>query len=110
MRVWDLPPSGLCRQHLLGEHREIHCLVSFLTTERGGSYRRHPETLRWAGKLAALKIRHDSHVVEMHVRGMTGHKTPVAPVDDCAVQDVVLMSPAEQVVWIRSKGCGCRFQ
>jgi hypothetical protein len=24
MRIWDLPPERLCRQHLLGEHREGH--------------------------------------------------------------------------------------
>ncbi len=26
MRVWDLPPKKLCREHLLGEHREFHTI------------------------------------------------------------------------------------
>lgn len=107
MRVWDLPPSVLCQKHLLGEHREIHCIITFLTTPKGGSYKNHPETRRWAGKLDALKSRHDALVQEMVRRGMTGHKSPVTAVGDRTDQDTFLMSPAEQAAWIRTKGCMC---
>jgi hypothetical protein len=24
MRIWDIEPRKLCRNHLLGEHRELH--------------------------------------------------------------------------------------
>ena len=27
MRMWMLPPKGLCRKHLLGEHVELHMLL-----------------------------------------------------------------------------------
>ena len=59
MRIWDLPPSLLCRQHLLGEHRELHGLWRILTENRQG-YAHHPETRRWRGKLAALYQRHEA--------------------------------------------------
>lgn len=26
MRIWDLSPKRLCRNHLLGEHRELHAI------------------------------------------------------------------------------------
>ncbi len=53
MRIWDLEPERLCRQHLLGEHRELHALWVILTQDKQG-FSRHPETLRWRGKLQAL--------------------------------------------------------
>ena len=37
---------------------------------------RHPETLRWVGKLAALFARHDALVEEMDRRGFT-HRSPL---------------------------------
>jgi hypothetical protein len=46
MRIWDIPPRALCRQHLLGEHRELHAVWAVLTQGKSG-YSRHPETLRW---------------------------------------------------------------
>src|SRR6516225_12082778 len=58
MRIWDVDPALLCRQHLLGEHRELHAVWTILTTDSAG-YRRHPETLRWEGRLGALARRHD---------------------------------------------------
>jgi hypothetical protein len=39
MRVWDVNPGYLNRPSLLGEHREIHAIVSILThgiPRRGG--------------------------------------------------------------------------
>lgn len=35
MRMWMLPPQLLCRQHLLGEHKELHMLYG--TLKRGRS-------------------------------------------------------------------------
>ncbi len=68
MRIWDVPPSELCRVHLLGEHRELHALWTILTQDRRG-YRKHPETIRWEGKLGALYLRHEELAAEMGRRG-----------------------------------------
>ena len=77
MRIWDLDPARLCDRHLLGEHRELHAIWSILTTGKRG-YVRHPETLRWRGRLAALYGRHDEQVVEMRRRGFA-HRSPLDP-------------------------------
>src|SRR4030065_499855 len=76
MRIWDLAPERLCRQHLLGEHRELHGLWVILTKDKKG-FARHPETARWRGKLAALYQRHESLAGEMARRGYRD-RTPAA--------------------------------
>jgi hypothetical protein len=108
MRIWDLPTSNLCRQHLLGEHRELHCIWAVLTEGKRG-YARHPETLRWAGKLTALYARHEALVDEMTRRGYR-HASPLPiPPPDQAYQDVYIDSPADQRELLRAKGCACHF-
>jgi hypothetical protein len=77
MRIWDLDPALLCDRHLLGEHRELHAIWTVLTTNRTG-YARHPETVRWRGRLAALYRRHDAQVTEMSRRGFR-HRSPLDP-------------------------------
>ena len=108
MRIWDLPPAMLCRAHLLGEHRELHAIWSVLTTGRSG-YARHPETLRWQGKLAALWLRHEALVGELGRRGYQHH----SPLDQrlatgAIQQDTYVNSITEQVELLRGKGCDCR--
>ena len=67
MRIWDTPANKLCTKHLLGEHSELHGLWNILTQNKSG-YSRHPETLRWKGKLAALYLRHEELVIELKKR------------------------------------------
>ena len=68
MRIWDINPGYLNRQSLLGEHRELHELVSIIKNNKKG-YSKHPETLRWLGYGWALKQRHKLLVAEMTLRG-----------------------------------------
>lgn len=107
MRIWDLEPSILCRQHLLGEHRELHALWTILTENRSG-YMAHPETKRWIGKLPALYKRHEDLVEEMKKRGYT-HNTPLdsSGVIGSEIQDIFVHTPAEQLEIIRLKRCDC---
>ncbi len=107
MRIWDVSPSILCRQHLLGEHRELHALWTILTTHRKG-YMNHPETKRWVGKLKALYLRHDRLVEEMKLRGYN-HHTPldVKLAVGSATQDVFLHSIEEQKQLLSEKPCLC---
>jgi hypothetical protein len=67
MRIWDINPGYLNRQSLLGEHRELHGIVSIIRDNKKG-YSRHPETLRWVGYGWALKQRHKLLVAEMNLR------------------------------------------
>ena len=71
-----MSPGYLNRQSLLGEHRELHGLYSILVNRKVG-YSRHPETLRWVGRLAALRRRHAHLIAEMAVRGYVD-RTPLA--------------------------------
>ena len=107
MRIWDLPPKKLCRAHLLGEHRELHAIWSVLVKGKKG-YARHPETLRWKGKLRALYGRHDALVIEMSNRGYR-HRSPLAKREatGSAKQTVYVDRPRAQIVILRSKGCQC---
>lgn len=108
MRIWDLPPSCLCRNHLLGEHRELHALWSILTTNRKG-YSQHPETRRWRGKNRALFNRHTALVEEMLKRGYKHHsplEQKLAAGD--ARQTTFVNSLAAQREKLKNKRCGCR--
>ena len=107
MRIWDIEPAYLCKQHLLGEHRELHGLWNILTQDKKG-YRRHPETVRWEGKLAALYHRHESLVTEMTARGYQ-HSSPLdrSLATGSAVQNYFLESRDAQLELLRRKGCLC---
>ena len=75
MRSWSVPVTALCRQHLLGEHVEVHTMWSALLRGDGG-YWKHPETQRWVGHLAALHARHEAHALEIGARGWN-HRSPL---------------------------------
>jgi len=70
MRVWDINPGYLNRQSLLGEHRELHGIVSIVVQSKGG-YSNHPEVSRWRGYGWALRQRHQLLAAEMSLRGFT---------------------------------------
>jgi hypothetical protein len=79
MRIWDIDPGYLNRQSLLGEHRELHGIVSIIVNRKKG-YSRHPETIRWNGYGWALKMRHKKLACEMALRGYTDR----SPVTTCS--------------------------
>jgi hypothetical protein len=107
MRIWDISPSLLCRQHLLGEHRELHAVWSVITKKKKG-YSKHPETIRWIGKLKALYIRHKALVIEMKKRGYT-HRSNLSA--QLAIgkgkQDVFINTINEQIEILKKKNCPC---
>ena len=107
MRIWDVPPGRLCRNHLIGEHAELHAVWSVLTQGKSG-YANHPETQRWKGKLKALYSRHEQLVAEMENRRYK-HKSPLEA--ELAVgdesQDEYVNPPDEQMRMLAGKGCGC---
>ncbi len=107
MRIWDVDPALLCRNHLLGEHRELHALWTILSEDRRG-YRNHPETVRWEGKLAALYDRHERLVAEMAARGFN-HHSPLDPADatGASVQAAFVDPPERQLELLAAKPCPC---
>jgi len=107
MRVWDIAPKRLCRQHLLGEHRELHAIWSIITKNKKG-YSQHPETLRWIGKLGALYTRHELLVTEFASRGYN-HYSPLKKVKPMGSykQTKFINTIKEQQTILINKPCAC---
>jgi hypothetical protein len=84
LRIWRLPVNLLNRQHLLGEHIELHVLVNTIINKRNGKtnvgWVNHPETKRYENHLGMLYDRHKQQVNEMIGRGYK-HKSPLLAVD-----------------------------
>lgn len=109
MRIWDIPVENLCRNHLLGEHRELHAIWSVITQNKNG-YSKHPETIRWVGKLNALYLRHDEQVNEMKHRGYN-HQSPleIKKATGKSKQDEYIDKPSKQIKILKQKGCNCKI-
>lgn len=109
MRIWDIPPHQLCRKHLLGEHRELHAIWTILTTDKKG-YRKHPETKRWEGKLAALYNRHEEEVKEMKKRNYAHHSLLDKNLAvGKTTQDEMVNTIEEQKILLKNKNCDCHI-
>ena len=102
MRIWDLNPGYLNRQSLLGEHRELHGLVSIIKNNKQG-YSKHPETLRWVGFGWALKQRHKLLVAEMNVRGYTDRSPVLLRSKPKLWPEIYIDEPAEQISILKNK-------
>ena len=78
MRMWMLPPEGMCRKHLLGEHVELHMLL--------GSMRRgkNIDGFLFGGLVDPQQLfaRHEELVTEMAQRGFK-HTSPI-DANECA--------------------------
>ena len=109
MRIWDIPTEKLCDPHLLGEHRELHAIWSILINDKKG-YSKHPETLRWKGKLKALYLRHEQQVQEMKKRSFN-HKSPLDSKYAIGnnIQKELIDSLEKQIELLRKKGCECKL-
>lgn len=103
MRIWDIKPSVLDRQRLLGEHRELHAIWNIITQNKKG-YSQHPETKRWVGKLLALYLRHEELVTEMIRRGYN-HRSPLDRelAIGQKIQDVLITPVEEQKIILFKK-------
>lgn len=72
MRMWMVHPSLLCRQHLLGEHSEIHKHRYNFVKGHNVHGRVHPVVQI---EPMSMQSRHDELVQEMTRRGYN-HKSP----------------------------------
>jgi hypothetical protein len=92
----------------LAEHRELHAVWKIITDNKKG-YSKHPETLRWKGKLKALYLRHEKLVKELKRRGYN-HRSPLAKelAKGKSRQDVFVDIPKDQIKILRNKKCKCK--
>lgn len=102
MRIWDIDPGYLNRQSLLGEHRELHGIVSIIVNGTRG-YSCHPETRRWAGHGWALQQRHRLLAAEMALRGYTD-RSPVTMHPNYGIwPEIYIDEPFRQFQLLREK-------
>ena len=102
MRIWDIDPGYLNRQSLLGEHRELHGIVSIISNDKKG-YSKHPETLRWIGYGWALKQRHKLLVAEMKLRGYSDRSPVLLRSKPAQWPQQYIDSPAAQLSILHEK-------
>jgi hypothetical protein len=89
MRMWMLPAGGMCRNHLLGEHRELHMLIGSIRkgislegyvlnglVDPGMIYKRHEEL---CDELAARRYLHKSPITPEDLRLLEGLKSNPIP-------------------------------
>ena len=76
VRVWCVPVEKLDRQHLLGEHCELHVIFNVITKKKKGFYN-HPQTNRFKQHLGQLFDRHIDQVYEMVVVRGYKHNSPL---------------------------------
>ena len=100
MRMWMVPPKLMCRQHLLGEHVEIHMLVG--TIKRNKSVQGYVDN----GLIDTNQIqtRHDELVQEMLSRGYN-HKSELQYEDKLHVGTV---DSAGSIQELSRRCAGCR--
>lgn len=72
MRMWNVPTVFLCRQHLLGEHNEMHSLSGCI--KKGTSIKGY--ITNGLIETHNIKKRHDELATEMTDRGYN-HKSPL---------------------------------
>lgn len=86
----------------------MHAIWSILTTHKKG-YSRHPETLRWVGRLKALYIVHENIVAELNKRGFKHSSLlNIKLARGFSKQDRFVDSLSAQKKLLRSKGCACQ--
>jgi hypothetical protein len=70
--MWMVNPKYLCRNHLLGEHKEIHQLVGSILAKK--SIKGHLE--KGQVEIHNIQKRHEELVKELKKRGYN-HKSPL---------------------------------
>lgn len=77
MRMWQVNPKILCRNHLLGEHNELHMFVG--TILKGKSLTGYIKNN--LVEVHSIKSRHEELAVEMTRRGYH-HQSPLPQFTD----------------------------
>lgn len=106
MRIWDLPPSVLCDEHLERLDEDIHAVWDALTKPKKKAI--NPEIARWNGRLLALYLYYRDLLLEMDARKLQ-HKSTLSYelAKGSAVQEVYIDEPSQQVEMLRKKKCKC---
>lgn len=105
MRIWDIHPGYLNRHSLLGEHRELHGIVSIMVQGKKG-YSKHPETRRWLDHGWALAMRHRLLAAEMALRNYTDRSPVELTANHGVWPGLYIGAPGEQFALLAGKYAG----
>lgn len=105
-RMWLVDPEILCRQHLLGEHKELHQLLGHIEAENMGSIEGHAEKGQIDTSL--IEKRHDKLVEEMKDRGFN-HDSPLEYEDNLNLGEIDVDANIEDLIE-RCEGCRKRYE
>lgn len=100
MRMWNLDPRLLCRQHLLGEHVEMHMMIG--TILAGKSCKGYTDD--GLIEIHNVRKRHDELVVEMTRRGYN-HKSPLP---ECELWEEGHVDREANLVELHRRCAACR--
>lgn len=100
MRMWNVNPVNLCRQHLLGEHLEMHMFAG--TIRKGISIQGYIE--KGQVNPREIKNRHDMLAVEMIRRGYI-HSSPLN--FDCDVLPISEVNVLENELELQKRCFHC---
>lgn len=99
MRLWNVNTSKMCRQHLLGEHFEMHMFAGSII--KGISMKGYID--KGLVQLGHIKSRHDSLALEMLKRGYN-HNSPLKQFEE-GESEKVNMKANEEELHRRCKEC-----
>lgn len=94
-RMWMVDPEILCRQHLLGEHKELHQLLGNIEAENMGSIEGHAD--RGQIDTSLIKERHEKLVEEMKNRDYN-HQSPLEYEDDLDLGEIDIDANVEDLI------------
>jgi len=99
-------PKVLCRNHLLGEHKELHQLVGHIEAGSIASVEGHAD--RGQIDTSLILERHETLVEEMKERGYN-HKSPLEYEDDLNLGEIEAESNTEELI-DRCEDCRERYE
>ena len=104
MRMWKIPPALLCRQHLLGEHNEMHKFVGAIEKKKSiDGYIK-----KGLVEVHNIQLRHDTLAEEMVRRGYK-HYSPMTFHWDYGKVGRVDAKENLKVLTVRCTECRKRF-
>lgn len=107
-RMWGVDPALLCREHLLGEHREMHQEVGTLRNHPHGDAVVEGHAEKGQVDTSQLQKRHDALVREMERRGYS-HDSPMDYEDAHDLGEIDVAANREELAE-RCEDCRSRIE
>ena len=101
MRMWNIDPKLMCRQHLLGEHVEMHMFKAVILGGKSVNGYLKNGLLN----LGEIKKRHDVLVYEMIRRGFE-HKSPMNSFNEG--KETITVSTRNNLVDLHKRCSACK--